>query len=191
MSSHFKQLGATNHSNHVREENDYYATEPLATELLLKVESFSGNIIEPAVGGGHIASVLKKHNYNVLCYDIVDRKYNNTIVKDFLQNQEVFFNADIITNPPYVIAEEFVRKAITSIEKNHKVAMFLRLLFLESKKRKKLFEEYPPKTVYVASGRLNCAKNADFVQYPSSAMAYAWFVWEKGYKGKTTLKWIN
>lgn len=24
-----------------------------------------------------------------------------------------------------------------------------------------------------------------------SAAAYAWFVWEKGYKGETTVKWFN
>jgi len=24
-----------------------------------------------------------------------------------------------------------------------------------------------------------------------SAVAYAWFIWEKGYKGDTIVKWIN
>ena len=69
--------------------------------------------------------------------------------------------------------------------------MFLRLLFLESQSRRKLFEKQPPKTVYVFSKRVNCAKNGDFVTYDSSAVAYAWFVWEKGYTGETVVKWIN
>lgn len=60
--------------------------------------------------------------------------------------------------------------------------MFLKIQFLEGKERRKLFEEHPPKTVYVSSSRLNCAKNGDFITYPKSAMAYAWYVWEKGYK---------
>ena len=58
-------------------------------------------------------------------------------------------------------------------------------------KRKKLFLEQPPKIVYVSSGRLKCAKNGDFEKYGSSAQAYAWYVWEKGFKGNTTIKWIN
>lgn len=77
------------------------------------------------------------------------------------------------------------------IPEGHKVAMFLRLLFLEGKSRKVFFEKNPPKVIYVASGRLNCAKNGDFERYPSSAVAYAWFVFEKGYTGDTVIKWIN
>ncbi len=48
-----------------------------------------------------------------------------------------------------------------------------------------------PKTVYVSSSRLNCAKDGNFDLYTSSAIAYAWFVWEKGYQGDTIVKWIN
>lgn len=60
--------------------------------------------------------------------------------------------------------------------------MFLKVQFLEGKGRKQLFLDYPPKTVYVSSSRLNCARNGDFDTYPRSAMAYAWYVWEKGFK---------
>lgn len=33
--------------------------------------------------------------------------------------------------------------------------------------------------------------NGDFDSIGSSATCYAWFVWEKGYKGKTTIDYIN
>ena len=69
--------------------------------------------------------------------------------------------------------------------------MFLKLTFLEGQARKQFFLENPPKTVYVSSSRLNCAKQGDFVTYTSSAIAYAWFIWEKGYQGDTIIKWIN
>ena len=36
-----------------------------------------------------------------------------------------------------------------------------------------------------------CAKNGDFSQYTGKAMSFAWFIWEKGYKGDTILKWFN
>jgi hypothetical protein len=72
--------------------------------------------------------------------------------------------------------------------------MFLKLTFLESKARKKMFEKYPPKVIYVSSSRLQCAKNGDFETYKKgtgTAIAYAWFVWEDGYQGDTVVKWIN
>ena len=69
--------------------------------------------------------------------------------------------------------------------------MFLKLQFLEGKARGEFYKTNPPKNIYVASGRLNCAKNGEFEKYPSSAVAYAWFIWEKGYTGKPEIDWIN
>jgi len=69
--------------------------------------------------------------------------------------------------------------------------MFLKVLFLESKARRKLFDKQPPKTIYVSSSRINCAKFGNFEKYTTKAIAYAWYVWEKGYKGNTIVKWIN
>lgn len=71
----FRQLGSTNHSLADREENDFYATDPLATYLLCEKERFSTTVWEPCVGMGHIAEVLKQCGYNVKCSDIVDRGY--------------------------------------------------------------------------------------------------------------------
>lgn len=173
------------------EPNDYYATEPKAVELLLKLEEFSNSIWEPACGEGHISKVLEAHGYNVISSDLINRGHGVGGV-DFLSSEDAPVKCDIITNPPYKRAKEFAEKALEIIEQGHKVAMFLKLTFLEGKARKKLFEKYPPKTVYVSSSRLNCARNGDFKSYEDTkAVAYAWFVWEKGYKGDTTIKWFN
>ena len=72
--------------------------------------------------------------------------------------------------------------------------MFLKIQFLETKGRKKLFLLHPPKTVYISSSRIFCAKNADFEgmrKNGGSAVAYAWYVWQKGFNGTTELKWFN
>lgn len=109
-----------------------------------------------------------------------------------MENQS--FNGNIVTNPPYKYATEFIYKALQIIPDGKKVAMFLKVQFLEGKERKKLFLNYPPKHIYVSSSRILCAKNAEFErmkQGGGSAIAYAWYVWEKGYKGNTILKWIN
>ena len=101
------------------------------------------------------------------------------------------FNGDIITNPPYKYALEFVEKALSLIPEGNKVAMFLRIQFLEGIKRGELFDNNPPKTIYVARKRLQCAKSGVFEGLSSSATAYCWFVWEKGFKGNPIIKWIN
>ena len=69
--------------------------------------------------------------------------------------------------------------------------MFLKLQFLESKKRRELFDRGHLKTLYVSSNRILCAKNGEFKTAESSAVAYGWYEFEKGYKGKPTIEWIN
>ena len=57
--SAFTCNGASNHSESEREQNDYYATEPKAVELLLDEEKFSNVIWEPACGGVYLRSPKK------------------------------------------------------------------------------------------------------------------------------------
>ena len=47
-------LGASNHSATERQMFDFYATDPKAAEWLLKLETFSHDIWEPAAGQGHL-----------------------------------------------------------------------------------------------------------------------------------------
>lgn len=159
------------------EPNDYYATDPKALELLLEQERFSNNIWEPACGEGHLSKVLEGKGFNVYSTDLIDRGYGIG-GKDFL-NENGIFNGDIITNPPYKHAKAFVEKALESVPPGNKVAMFLKLTFLEGQGRRSLFRERPPQTVYVSSARLQCGKNGVFTG--QSAVAYAWFVWRRGY----------
>lgn len=181
--------GASNHSLSERESNDYYATEPKAVELLLKNEKFAPKIWECACGGGHMSEVLKSHGFEVVSSDIIDRGYSGTQLINFL-NVDFTCDCDIITNPPYRYAKEFVEQALKVTQEGAKVAMFLKLTFLEGQARRKMFEKYPPKVVYVSSARLQCAKNGEFEKYKNNAQAYAWFVWENGYKGFPIIKWL-
>lgn len=187
----YKTIGASNHTEKEREKDDYYATEPKAIELLLREEKFDKDIWECAVGGGHLAEVLKQKGYRVLCSDIVNRGYSETKIIDFLTYDKKDLKCDIITNPPYKFAQEFVEKALEVVAEGQKVAMFLKLTFLEGKHRKQMFLKYPPKILYVSSSRLNCAINGEFEKYKSTAIAYGWYIWEKGYSGETIVKWIN
>lgn len=181
---------AVNQRNKDAEENDYYATEPRAVELLLEQEQFDRIIWESACGEGHISKVLKAHGYEVHSTDLIDRGFGEG-TEDFLASSNSLpLPADIITNPPYKFAREFVEKALAIVTEGHKVAMFVKLTFLEGQARRELFRQHPPKTVYVSSARLECGKNGVFGD-AHSAVAYCWIVWQKGHQGPTHLKWIN
>ena len=186
-------LGASNHTENERSENDFYATPPLAIKQLLDIEDFDNNVWEPACGMNHIVNELRNRAYNVKCSDIVkmiDDPYIEII--DFL-NFKGTWEGDIITNPPFKYANEFVEKALEVVKEGARVAMFLKLQFLEGSKRIKIYKENPPKIIYVASRRYGCSKTGEFNEDGNigSAICYCWYIWEKGFKGDPIIKWIN
>lgn len=187
-------LGASNHTDEERQTEDYYATDPIAIDVLLNDGgvTLDNNVWECACGGGHLAERLKEYGYNVRASDIVNRGYGEEQI-DFLKyNKE--WNGDIVTNPPYKYAKEFIEHALEIIPNGKKVFIFLRVQFLEGTSRRELFRKYPPKCVYVSSRRILTAKNAEFEKMRragGTTLAQAWYEFEKGYKGETILKWIN
>lgn len=60
--------------------------------------------------GGHISMVLEDYLFEVESSDLFDRGFGHTGF-NFLERTELF-EGSIITNPPYSLADEFVKKAI-------------------------------------------------------------------------------
>ena len=193
----FTTLGASNHSKEERAEHDYYATDPIAATLLHEnFPELNEYIWECACGEGHLSKEFIRLGHQVTSSDLIDRNYGEVI--DFLKVKPSDLTSDrkdydIVTNPPYKYAMEFVMKALSLIEEGNHVCMFLKLTFLEGKARRKLFDKCPPKYLLVSSSRINCAKNGDFdkAKEVGAAVAYGWFIWEKGNKEATRIKWIN
>ena len=176
----------------LRQGNNYYATHPSVTQDLLSVEMFNDKILEPFCGGGSMADVIKSFGYNVEAYDIIDRGYGKQ--GDFFKIDFPIGEYDIISNPPY--DDSLIRIINRCLDIcNDKVAMLLPMLYLSGKARyEEIFKKNPPVRVYVYSERINIAKNGDFEQYSDSGAnmtIYAWFVWKKGYKGTTELRWLH
>lgn len=141
----FVTLGASNHSDKEREKNDFYATDPYALEIFLDKLEEDGiklheNIWECACGQGHLSEVLKNRGYSVTSTDLIDRGYSETSPLDFLQDTPYTYLGDILTNPPYKYAKEFVEKGINVIKDGYYVIMFLKIQFLEGKARRKLLK---------------------------------------------------
>lgn len=187
----FATLGASSHSNHEREVNDYYATDPDAINRLLAVTTLNKEkeIWECACGEGHLAKRLMDFGYKVKSTDLIDRGFGFGNV-DFLKvNETPEYDGTILTNPPYSKALEFCQKALSLVSKGNKVYMFLRIQFLETTKRGDWFKSGKSglKTVYVFDKRIGCWMNGK--PNGSSATAYCWFEFEKGFTGDAIIRW--
>lgn len=189
-SNYARQIGGNNHKD--REANDYYATPPRAINDLLSKVELNNHIWEPACGGGHLSQRLSELGYQVYSTDIVDRGYSNFNQQlDFLTCTKSF-NGDIVTNPPYKLANQFVLKALDLLPSGGKLCLFLKIQFLEGQQRlRNIYSLGELKNVFVYSKRITSAKNGDFEKYHASSFCHAWFVWEKGYHSKPTLDWID
>lgn len=189
----FVTLGASNHTDKEREPNDFYATDPIAVDKLVWSIGFIPSVVwECACGTGCLSERLKQYCHGVVSTDAIDRGYGQ--VQDFLLAKEMPSGCScIITNPPYKLATEFILHALSLLPDGGRCIMFLKTTFLEVEKlHRLLFSKYPPQLILQFSKRVLCAKNAEFqkMRKVGSAVSYAWFVWEKGYKGETTITWI-
>ena len=181
-----------------RVENDFYATNPKAVNMILNEYNFyAQNILEPCVGQGHIAYAIDEfynHSKNITAIDIVDRGYPNTIVADFLNYQTEKRYDGIITNPPYSLAKEFVEKGMELLTDNGQMLMFLKIQFLEGAKRKEFFKKYPPKYIYVFTNRMATWNNGEPLDPKgkrwATTMCHAWFIWEKNSMTEPIIRWL-
>ena len=174
-----------------RHKNDFYSTDPEAVKELLKYETFNHNILEPMVGTGAIADVLKNEGYTVKCMDLVDYGYPDTTVTDFFEYDEIF-DGDIITNPPYRDGHKYVLHALNHC--NGRIAMLLKIQFLETINRyEEVFKEHPPEAIYVFVKRVACYKGGDYEKYKDkgSAICFCWMIWNTKKQVKDTVfRWI-
>ena len=188
----FVTTGSSNHTSKKRSDNNLYTTDSKDLARLFAFKKLTSSVWECACGLGHVSEVLRANGYKVLSSDIKNYGYiHQTDEIDFLSYSQkgTKANLDIVTNPPYLKALEFCAKALEIINDGYYVVMFLRLQFLEGKKRKAFFDKFPPKEIYVFSDRINCLD--PFGENPkSSAICYAWFIWEKGFQGHPSIYWL-
>lgn len=164
---------------------DFYPTPAWATYALVDNEKFEGDIWECACGDGAMSRILETTGQRVESSDLYDRGYGDVGVDFRDTNRRA---ANIITNPPFNAAEDFVQSALVAAEK--KFALLLRLAFLEGAKRQDtIFRKAPPSKVWVFSERITFYPKG-VQRKGSGTTAYAWFVWDAEHTGSTELNWL-
>lgn len=180
-----------------RVENDFYATNPKAVEMLFQNEEFkSGDYLEPCVGQGHISNKIKEliPDAEMFSIDLIDRGHPGIYVADFLKYETSKKFDYVVTNPPYSLGKEFAEKSLSLLKDGGKLAMFMKIQFLEGEKRRQFYKDNPPKIIYVFTKRMATFNNGSEVDENgkpwATTMCHAWFVWEKGFTGESVVGWL-
>jgi hypothetical protein len=189
-------------------KNDLYETPECATRALLAVESLpQGTVWEPACGPGAIVRVPRAAGHKVYATDLVDygSPDQDAAGVDFLMESRFLTESEsesksesksapdsigsIVTNPPFKLADDFVRHALLLCPR---VYMLLRLAFLESEGRSDILDGGRLRHVYVFRQRLPMMHRAGWDgPRASSAMAFAWFCWDRQHRGPAELHRIS
>lgn len=177
-----------------RDIHDFYPT-PLS--FALASLNLLGNIdpkhiIDPGAGSGVWGEAARKKFPTAIITGVELRPvikpaaYNFWYQSDYRNLVTLSPVCDlIIGNPPYKYAEEFVRLSLPMLEPGGKMVFLLRLAFLESQRRLKLWHDYKPQSVTVCANRPSFTGDGN-----TDATAYAIFIWEKGWTGSTALDWL-
>lgn len=129
---------AERHSGHEREELDWYVEPESVIDTLFNSVAFEGAIHDPCCGGGTIPRVARRRGKVATGADIVSRAPGFD-VRNFFTETRVFDN--IVTNPPFSVAEAIVEQARRCTRSHGLIAIVAQSTFLFSQGRCKLFDD--------------------------------------------------
>lgn len=158
--------------------DDCYPTPPSATEALLRAEKLPQHLWEccqPSNEPGGIVDPLRERGHTVTATDLRGDRI------DFLMEWRAPEGVQgIITNPPYRLADQFVRHALTLVPF---VAMLLPLTYLQGERRADLIGKLS--RVHAFHDRLPRMHRLGWngPRLDKEGYAHAWFVWDTAHTG--------
>lgn len=167
--------GSVRHSLSDRGD-DCYETPEQATHTLMRVERLPRVLWEPSCGPGAIVRLLRAAGHKVIATDLVDYGLDDSEAGvDFLMESRAPAGVKtIIGNPPFKLANEFVRHGLTLAPT---VIMLLRLAYLEGEGRSDIIDNHL-RRVWLGRERLPMMhrRGWDGPVIGNVAMPFAWFV---------------
>ena len=110
--------------------------------------------------------------------NLLNNGANIIYIEDFLNYKPPVEYKTIISNPPYSIALDIIKKCFEIASGDTEIIMLLRLAFLESKRRHQFWQGHPVNELHALSER------PSFTGKGTDATAYAFFVWNNSSKQK-------
>jgi hypothetical protein len=175
----------------MRDANDWYVEPAWCSERLFEAEPFERMVFDPACGIGTIVHSARRAGLTGMGSDIIER-VSDFPVADFLERDFMPPVRNIVSNPPFGIALEFVRKALEVA--SGKVAMLLPANWVQGDKRARWLATTPLKRVWFLAPRPSMPPGAVLaagMRPGNGTTDYAWFVWERGHVGAPTIGWLH
>jgi hypothetical protein len=171
-----------------REDNDWYVEPTWCIEQLIAISNFRGTIHDPCCGCGTIPKAFDAAGFNTTACDIVDRGFGDG--RDFFKDDRVRDN--MVFNPPYKIAEQFIIRALDQTNGYGLVAAIVNIKFLASQgRRDRLFKPHPPLEVLICSQRPSMPPGGGLVEAKGGTADYCWIVWRPGERGSSRIRWLG
>ena len=166
-----------NNARSERVADDLYPTPAEATQCLLRRVKFNGAIWECAAGMGHISWELIQAGYEYISTDLCAAQYQHGETLDFLQADKALA-PNIVTNPPYKLLREFIRKALT-LPGIDTVAFFIPYPAIAYVGIYKLFEELGhPSLILAMVPNFTIWMGAER-GWQQSFFKHCWLVWDR------------
>jgi hypothetical protein len=160
-------------------KNDLYETPPCATRALIPFLDRDEAIWEPACGPGAIVRELRDAGFSVHATDLVDYGLDGAWggIDFLMERPDPCWPDVIVTNPPFKLADEFTRHALTLADT---VWIFQRLSWLEGAKRADLIDTHLD-LILLGIERLPMMHRDGWEgpKLAASAMPFAWFRFER------------
>lgn len=173
-----------------REPDDFYQEPAWAVEALLDAEPFLGPVYDPACGEGTIPEACIRRGIYAHGTDLIDRGYGTSGVDFLFGTLPAERPVSIICNPPYRTAEAFILRALGFAQ--HKVAMLVRLPFIEGQRRQEmLFGPHPPARLWQFCRRVSMPPAGRGIKASGGSVAFCWLVWATDHRGPPTLGWLK
>lgn len=178
-----------------RDEYDWYVEPRECSRALFTVERFEGVVWDPACGSGRIVQQAKALGLDAVGTDVVHRSSYCLRKLDFLKDGQISDFGNIVTNPPFSDAEEFIRRALKIVPHGGKIAAILPIVWLTGFSTKRNWLPISPlRKVFPLSPRPSMppGRVIEAGERPGNGTKdYCWLLWQVGYTGSAEVVFLN
>lgn len=201
--------GNRKHTNEERGD-DEYQTPPEALIALMGVEALPQVMWEPACGEGNLVNVIRESGRSCWASDKHETPCEYSYVSDFLgtpimgRPQFLIDNevkiGGIITNPPFLLIEEFIDRALTLAPLVYMLGPSTFMHGVDGRVRNsgtrtRLIEKSGLRTIWAFRDRLPMMHRKGWEESgkptASSQANHCWYVWQRGWTGKRSLNRLS
>ena len=178
---------AQRNSGYERKERDLYQTPAWVTRALIPhLPERVRQIWEPAAGGGQMVAALDGAGYQVVGTDIAAGH-------DFLTAPPPHPFDAIVTNPPFIIGQQFIERALQLTQPiGGVVALLFETNLGHAKSRAHLFRDCPAWSKKIELlDRIVWFMEVNGKPKKSPSQNHAWFVWDWQYEGPPAVAYAS